>query len=978
MPEITPTTVGMGDAISDQISIFKFNPSAMQRTILDNLEETTGKQIDIVDPTNPFLFLLEATCVTAAASISENLVNLRKQYPELAISDDELYNHLSDVDYVGRFALPSVANITFMIHYDDFINKSVEVPTSNYRQARIHRNTEIKVKEHIFSLQYPITIRKFDNGNLIVKYEEDITSPLETLKTGLIEHEIRKDKDGTKWIMFTVPLQQFTINTNEISVIKASGFKETINYENQYYFCRVYNKSNNTNNEWVELKTTHSDMVFNIDEPTVLLRVINNQLEVTIPDLYLLSDKITGSLRIDAYTTKGELYLPLKDAKLNEYEITYKAIDLERDTDEFTAVMPTIINVAFSNDVVHGGKMMLDFDKFKEQIIYNTVGPIELPITERQLETKADRLGYELFKAVDIVTDRYYMVSRYLPNSKLPNIPALADLTIETINATNADLLASDQVVDNNGRMTIKSNTIFRSRNSIIDILPDSERNDIINLLSPTEKANIVNSQDLYYSPYYYVLDRDNDELETRVYSLDYPEVNYINYVDNNNELEVNVNTRSYSIEKTETGYKLILTTISGDRYKTLPDNEVFVQIAIPIPDTNHFGYLTGTQIGITDNERVYEFNIDTDLNIDSKDRINFTNLTSLVFNIFADLTTDINVYYFTTSPNINAVPFYLNNEIDLTGFSLVNQQLAQVISKETMNVSFGTSLEYIWRRSRIAYNEAKYETYTTDIPMFYKKDIYKIDPETGTIFSIDENCDIDHEILHRRGDLVLNPDGTPVYEHKAGDVKLDDKGNPIINELSGVINQVDLVLVNAEFLIANSDDNIKYRDEFTALLTKWITTDLLSLNDEVLELTTIFFGPTKTSGIININISNTTTMSIEAKQRPKVSLYVSEDTAGNYELISTIKSDTASILHKEIRNTTINLTEMRNTIITQLGNNILGVKIENFNGMDDNDIISMALPNTRMSLAKRLTVNKDTTLSVEYDIEIAIVTVTY
>ena len=84
MPDITQFDIAPIEELKSKLELYKYNASLMQRVILDTLTDVTNGKINIVDPTNPFVFLLESSVVNTSLFIQENYVNLRRQYPVLA------------------------------------------------------------------------------------------------------------------------------------------------------------------------------------------------------------------------------------------------------------------------------------------------------------------------------------------------------------------------------------------------------------------------------------------------------------------------------------------------------------------------------------------------------------------------------------------------------------------------------------------------------------------------------------------------------------------------------------------------------------------------------------------------------------------------------------------------------------------------------------------------------------------------------
>ena len=451
--------------ISDKIGNIIYNPVSIQGTILDHLENITGKQVDILDPTNPFIFALEASSVNASSCVNESLNHLREQYSSLSETDKELYKHLSDVDYIGRFSSPSTAIIDYTVPGDEIFIKGIEVVGKNYRLLTIPRNTEILVEGTKFLLLYPIDIKVYtdpSSGKTLniyeVSYRTDKVSDIQNIYTKVIEHSLINSRDNIKWLTFSIPVKQLEVITNEFPVSVGDNFEVTINdIPNNFYYAEVYNKSISTSGSWVRLSTTHSENIYDIASPTARLKVLGNSLVVSIPPLYTASAAITGSIRIDIYSTNGEMFLSLKGIAFDNWKTKTIVLDPSTDTDVYTAASSDISFILSSTDLVHGGTNGLDFQTLRDRVIYNTVGLINKPITDRELTVLANDTGFDIHKAIDLVTERLYTVSRVMPNITNAVLEVKPSLTRQTINYTKTELLAVPGIIESNNSIIIQN-----------------------------------------------------------------------------------------------------------------------------------------------------------------------------------------------------------------------------------------------------------------------------------------------------------------------------------------------------------------------------------------------------------------------------------------------------------------------------------------------------------------------------------------
>ena len=109
------------------IQQYKNNPAGMLTVITEATEAALDGKIDIVDATSPYMNNLEASVACTVAAINENYIATRHQYPSLAQNETELYRHMSDKDFIDRFATPSTCDFVFLISYSDLLKSLVVV-----------------------------------------------------------------------------------------------------------------------------------------------------------------------------------------------------------------------------------------------------------------------------------------------------------------------------------------------------------------------------------------------------------------------------------------------------------------------------------------------------------------------------------------------------------------------------------------------------------------------------------------------------------------------------------------------------------------------------------------------------------------------------------------------------------------------------------------------------------------------------------
>jgi hypothetical protein len=67
--------------LAQKVAELRANPIAIKRMLLGTLENLTDNEVIIIDPTNPFVFLMEASVSMASATMLDGEALTRQQYP---------------------------------------------------------------------------------------------------------------------------------------------------------------------------------------------------------------------------------------------------------------------------------------------------------------------------------------------------------------------------------------------------------------------------------------------------------------------------------------------------------------------------------------------------------------------------------------------------------------------------------------------------------------------------------------------------------------------------------------------------------------------------------------------------------------------------------------------------------------------------------------------------------------------------------
>ncbi len=949
----TPISVS---AFLGDIKQYVFNPAAMQRAIMEMYDAMNNGQIQIVDATNPFVFALETSTVNTSLLMQQNAALHRRQNPAAATTFEDLYLHMSDLDYAGIFALPSEAVFTLGINLNDLNNALVADGASGISKVTIPRNTRFTVQGVSFSLQYPIDIRKLEHGALQIVYDASKPSPLQNLPTNVISYQTLNNPDGTSFIVFEVAVQQFDITTAKQAFSTVTGQQLTVPFDDQFYAARVY--VSNSDLTWREIAVTYTDQVYNPTVPTAALRVVDNTLQVRLPLLYISSNQIAGQMRVDVYHTRGPLDLPLDKNRSAGFTAEFLAYD-QNDKDEYVAAMVSIPNVyTFADGSPVGGRNALTFAELQARVIKNSVGPRQLPITPSQIQAMLLDRGYSLVKNIDVLTDRYYWATKALPAPRSSSLVSSANANVANVvlQVGQADTLHG--CYSHPTGMTIGSQALVLTENGIAKLVTKAGHTSLT-AQQLADQCSILNAGKYSYTPFYYVLDTTQDSFVVRPYYLDDPKVPRRTFVQENPDTSLQTSiAANYSLSKTATGYRLVLTTLSSEAYRALPDAEVFCQLHFQSASQAEPAFMLGEQQERAEEseERVFVFDITTNYDLSADNALALTSFDTPSGGVVprSALEQPFNVLFITSNADAMESP---TTAIDTYVGTHQVPAGAIGLTHEVLTLRFGYALETLWNSFRSFTSSIPYQTYLEDVPKTYDQDVYDRDPITGAMFKIVDGQPV-WDILHAQGDPVEDEDGDPIMLHLAGELILDnaDRPIPVAGYETSVLRALDLVTLDAVYQFANDPVTTEYVTQIRADLLNSLTVDLVGLNQFALEKTEIYYYPAITQGTVNAIADNNQVVNLEAAQSLNVQLHVPLEVFNNKNLTASLQSATIRTVGDFLsKNPTVAVSHLEDALMAVYGSDVLGVTVTGLGGANNYRVVSVTNDSTRMSIRKEL-----------------------
>lgn len=951
--------------LKDEINEVRYNPAAIQRRLFQTLEEMTQGEIDVVDPSNPFVFLMEASVVLTSAQMEESENLTRRLYPSMAQTEDELYLHMSDQDYVGRFNSPSRTTFKLLFHKDEIIKRAVLTEDGETRKIVIPRNTEFQVSDYTFTMEYPVELRVLGHGGLQVAYDVTQPSPLQTLESNMVDWSVVILR-GEDYVLVNLPINQFELKPRYAHLNRSTQYNKSFALDDPFYYCRVYRA---TSGGWEEIRTTHTDQVFDPNVPTALLKVYEDSLNVSIPHIYISNRSLDKELRVDIYTTKGPLNLILDGYEMNAFTANWR--DVGKKDSKFSAPLNVFTSMAvYSDDIVTGGAEGLDFETLRERVMTNALGNAQLPITEAQLNARLANMGYLAVKDVDNVTNRIYLASRHLPQPQSERTVSGASCTVGRMQGIYDELVNYQGVWDNKERITITSDCLFSHDNGVTRFVPNTQRQHL-KQLTGSGLTTAINQGTYLTTPFHYVLDAEENQFYSRAYYLDGPTIENREYVEENTTMGLSVDTNSLHVHKKEDRYTLQVNVHTGKQMIDVDTDDFVTQLSFRPPNERQDVYLNGRCIKRNGQTWVFEFDLLTRFDVNGDHRIlldGFTMYPSEIRYYEAELTTTFNLVHYAKK---SLVPGEVRSLL-YPGALFLFKDDYRGVSHEKLDIRFGDYLEGFWENSRTVVSSSSYITHDGDVEATYESNVYKRDPITGTIeLKMDDNGQVSYDVLHREGETILNDEGDPVLLYRKGDPVLDSNGEPILSYGRGLLREWDIFLIDGRYRFATRQQDTDYLKEIPRTIISWLKTDLYTFRQWALEQTEIFLYPQRTLGGAEALVGEGENRVVDLEQSFKVTYYLTHSKYSDTFVRETLGDLAKDVIADTLRKGQLKHNQMVAKITARAGEDIIAVEVEGLGGKDNLSALTLINDVERCAIRKRLEQTLDGEFEVVDDVNV-------
>lgn len=933
-----------------------YDGGALVDASIDYLQDVHDNKVELVDPSNPAILLVEMMAVNTSGAIGHSDNNLSNRYVSLATNFEQLYPHMSDEDHRDIFALHGKIIFNIMVPVANLLKRSIPDSTNTYRYVSIPKDTEVRVADMIYTFRDRIEIRTFVSDAIkVVRIDEGDND----ISSYTVDNNVFTSDTGDLWLHFELELDQIIKKSQVFHVLQSNNFDQTIDFDEQFRSIRVYEKNGDMLSE---IQTKYIEDIYDPLTKTAVIKVLENSVNVFIPNIY----RLTNEILILVESTNG-----LVDIDYYRYvntNFTYTLKDLKKDllpSDEAFNIL--VVNIS-SRGRVTGGRDALSFTELRERIINNTIGVNKIPITQRQVLSNVTLIDFDSYRTVDSLTGRIYVVSSDIPLYDNTHFSTEVNVTFINLTTTVEKLRELPTVLDNMTGITILPETMYEVKGLAVSIVDNSDVS-MWHSLQNGDKLE-VEQKNWRTSPFFYVVNYARQLVETRVYQLDNPKIVVIDHIANNHSTNLFISSKNVLVRynKDNHNYSIFVELKSDAELNILPLSEVWGQVVFTGDHENY-------HVDMIDSDReddiiTMEFTLETNLDVWGE-RMKFTNFTdeqgiqhSLDLNLLAEL----QLVYGTVSIPSN----YSNSDISDIVYQDINLAHKYPLTHERLHIRFGTELTYLWRDSRLL-KSTEYERWDRDIPAIYEKTTVPYDPDNGIIpFGLDDECRLTYPAARKKGDTITDSDGNIIWKYRKGDLKRDLNNALIPLQTDHRNLSMDILCFNGIIDFITTEETLDIITQVKEFIIRQSTKDIIPLLDKTLENTQLLYKPKSSLGLVQVGTTDGNSIWIDKEQKFIVNVLVSKNVYGNEAIRSRIKEGITITLSNSIQKLTVSYSTLVNDIRDALGELVIAVSVTGFGGVDDKELtVTLLDAGDTLSIAKKLILDQQLDVTQVEDLEV-------
>ena len=951
------------------------NPMNVASMALAEIQERLGGTHVVADPNSPFCHLLEfgssinAACIQA---VDETLPGLFSQRAE---SMEDLYHHMSDYDYLKLYSNPAQVTLT-MILPKRYLATNAETFNSNYKKVTIPKDTIFMIGRYSFGLYYPIDILiNTNSGTFTVVYDTSVTNPLHALTKNLID-KYDETYRGMDCLMMNFPVYQFSRSIIEESAIGETGFAKKYVYNDKFYAVRIFSYKDK---KYTELAQTESKVVYDVQKPTALVRVLpeEQKVKIVIPQIYFDQGVIGSKLYIEFYTTMGDINIDTTSLRTASIAMNFKV--KSKDTTNYSTILNSVpfdIPVVITSDNISGGSDAIDVDTLRYRVV-NDMLYDSVPITENDLSGYLEDNDFYLRKYIDNVTDRIYYAYRVLQDATGAIVPSIS-LPMQLKASYTSD--HSSFVGQSDDSITILPTTIYKYNSDTNDCTPlTDDEMAAIGAMDKKELCETLNNSQYFKSPYHLRVSLANRYPEAISYDLMSPKVNRVMFDAENYDIALKMITfEAYASQMDDGvgGYRIEIAVYKSDDVLALDENNLLVYITTKTSN----GYWVGLQAEwvqkINETRDLYRFDIDTNYHLSESDEIaitNFQNETIILSEHMIPLTTDFHIVFMVRRSAVTGEYGDSTAQI-VEGVPDTYNENYVALSRQYINITLGRSLGSVIRNNiEVSNTTVTYATWDHDVPLCYEEDVYTYDSEGNLVYETDDEGNMTLKIAHKAGEQYVDTSGKLVYLHKTGDVRYDAAGEPVVAVDRDKLYYVDMMFIDAKVFASEKSSELDFVSEMYNTLAGYFNT-IYNLHDQLLERTQLYFRCVRSTGTATFNLGDGVTIKESVELSFKINCYVPSYVKKSEAIQETIRARTCEAIDDAIKTKTISMLEIFQAVKSKLSDYIDHFDLLGINGISSLQTFTILDEDAQPSIARKLVLTEDNVLLLDNDIDITFV----
>ena len=948
------------------------NPLSIQRLVINEIQQRLGGGTVIADPNSGFNILAEFASSVTAQCVRKMDRDLMRVYPRRAITSEDLYKHMSDFDYINMTSSPAQTKIQLAFDARYLRANAVDFNTA-YKKVIIPVDTKFTIGTRSYGIYYPIEIRiNSSTGNFIVSYDTTYNTPLFELTDNTLDYTI-STINGIEWLFITMPIWQFNKIETVVTTLPSSGFNNTYSYSDKFYACRVY--TTDSTKTYKEMGYTLSENIYSPLIPTAKIKLNpeNSSLSIVIPQVYFTNDQIGNTVKIEIYTTAGELDEMFTETDLNTIKFVYPEHTVDPVVSKYSAILTRLpsLHVGGVEQKITGGSNGLSFEELRSRIITGSMYT-DIPITPLQLTAFMNDQGFTIKRYIDNITNRIYYGYRTLKGGAI-------DTVLAAVPSTQFDMSIVNQVSTikqhNNDSITILPSTIYRYTAGGDRAVPLTDT-EVTELTTMTGEALVTQVNNVSYtkSPFHVVVYMEDNYPLSKTFNLSSPYIENIKFESENVNMVAQANIRNAIVTPLNDGaggFRLRFGISKTPSMAALSETDTYVYGAFETK-AGVGGYVRATFTNMYNGMHVYDLYFTTDYRITQDGYIRITNLTDtngVVTVSDISLTSPCKLYFLVSKSTMPLVKqdYEISADVPAIASDLLaanKQSFTLVLGKDCSPIVFNKTT-VIW--NPVTYAKHDYRVYET-----YATDVYARDGEGNVIFQV-VNGKVLLQKLHSAGDIVTRVDNEPIVKHEVGDYIRDSEGNLIPQEDRTSTYYVEMMHVDYRLFISQNSIDKTFVTKLSPSIASYLDT-LDRAGDKLLEQTKLYFKPNRTLGTGQFITGNGKQITLDLGLSFGFKVSLTPGAMTNEATLNSIRASIVKVVDDHISKPIISITHIVEDIRAVVADYVISIDITGIN----NDIQLQTLvliDEDNVPIVKvRMVKNDDGTISLEKAIDIEFV----